>query len=36
VAYYSEKAERERREQAIENVRASLQDEVPSYAINEL
>jgi len=35
VAYYSEQADVERREQAIENVRAALDSERPPYAIND-
>jgi len=35
IAYYSEEADTERREQAIENVRAVLQGETPPYPINE-
>jgi len=35
VAYYSEQADVERREQAIENVRAALDSDRPPYAIND-
>lgn len=36
VAYYSEEADVERREQAIENVRAAFRGEKPPYAINTI
>lgn len=35
VAYYSEEADVERREQAIENVRAALDGERPPFALND-
>lgn len=36
VAYYSEEADEERREQAIENVRAGIEGEEPPHALNEI
>jgi len=36
VAYYSEQADVERREQAIENVRAALDGERPPFALNDV
>lgn len=35
VAYYSEESDRERREQAIRNVRAALRGDRPPYAVND-